>query len=91
MQRFLNPRVGASGQLGSVLVPRYHFHIRTSGGALVQDEEGVHLPDIEAAREEARLTAAGFSADTKLGGYDYSACHFEIVSDDGRETITVRF
>ena len=70
-------------------MPRYHFHIRTAQGALVQDEEGVHLPDIEAAREEARLTAASFNAETKLGGNDYSDCFFEIISADRRETITV--
>jgi hypothetical protein len=70
-------------------VPRYHFHIRTAQGSLVQDEDGVHLPDIEAAREEARLTAVSFSAETKLGGNDYSGCFFEIVSADGRETVTV--
>jgi hypothetical protein len=36
-------------------VPRYHFHIRSAGGALIKYEEGVHLPDIDAAREEAAL------------------------------------
>jgi hypothetical protein len=70
-------------------MPRYHFHIRTAQGTLVQDEEGVHLPDIGAAREEARLTASSFSAETKLGGNDYSECFFEIVSADGREAITL--
>ena len=70
-------------------MPRYHFHIRSAGGALIKDEEGVHLPDIDAAREEARFAAESFGADTERGGYDYSGCTFEIVSEDGRETITV--
>ena len=70
-------------------MPRYHFHIRTAQGALIQDEDGVHLPDIEAAREEARLTAASLNVDTRHGGNDYSDCYFEIVSADGRDTATV--
>ena len=56
---------------------------------MIEDEDGVQLPDIEAAREEARLTANSFSTDTELGGYDYSGSSFEIISDDGRETVTV--
>src|SRR5829696_3280935 len=43
----------------------------------------------DAAREEARFAAESFGADTERGGYDYSGCTFEIVSEDGRETITV--
>jgi hypothetical protein len=70
-------------------MPRYHFHIRSAGGALTEDEEGVHLPNMEAARNEARLTAESFSADTECGGRDYSGCYFEIVSKDGGETATV--
>jgi hypothetical protein len=70
-------------------MPRYYFHIRSAGGALIKDEEGVHLPDVAAAREEARLAAESFSSDTERGGYDYSGCRFEIVSEDGRESITV--
>jgi hypothetical protein len=44
-------------------MPRYHFHIRSAGGALIEDQEGVHLPNMEAARNEARLTAESFSTD----------------------------
>jgi hypothetical protein len=70
-------------------MPRYFFHIRAAKGALIQDEDGVHLPDIAAACEEARRAAESFSADAERGGYDYSGCRFEIASDDGRETINV--
>jgi hypothetical protein len=70
-------------------MPRYYFHIRTAQGTWVQDEEGVYLPDIEAARQEAGLTASSFSVDTEHGGKDYSECYFEIVSADGRDTATV--
>jgi hypothetical protein len=74
---------------GSICVPRYYFHIRTAKGALVEDEEGVHLPDLAAAREEARLTAASLQTDTEQGGYDYSDSYFEILSADGQEADTV--
>ena len=70
-------------------MPRYYFHIRTAKGLLIQDEDGVHLPDIAAAREEARLTAASLKTDTERGGYDYSDSYFEILSADGREADTV--
>ena len=70
-------------------MPRYYFNIRSASGALIQDEEGVHLPNIEAAREEARLTAMSFGVDTEHGGYNYSGSYFEIVSQDGRERLAV--
>jgi hypothetical protein len=56
---------------------------------LVQDEDGVHRPDLAAAREEARQTAASLKTDTERGGYDYSECYFEILSADGREAAAV--
>ena len=58
-------------------MPRYHFHIRSAGGTLIKDEEGVHLPDIDAAREEARRAAESFSTDTEHGGYDYQAARLK--------------
>jgi hypothetical protein len=70
-------------------MPRHHFHIRTPSGALIQDEEGVHLPDIDAVREETRAAAQSFGKDAERGGYDYSGCYFEIVSQDSRETMAV--
>jgi hypothetical protein len=70
-------------------MPRYHFHIRTRSDALIQDEEGVHLPDMDAACEEARLAAQALGKDAEHGGYDYSGCYFEIVSADGRERLAV--
>jgi hypothetical protein len=34
-------------------MPRFHLHIRNQDG-LVRDEEGLDLPNLNAAREEAR-------------------------------------
>jgi hypothetical protein len=70
-------------------MPRFHFHIRSARGALVRDETGMYLPDIDAARGEARLVAEEFSAEFKRGGQDHSGSQFEIVSADGKQMITV--
>jgi hypothetical protein len=58
-------------------------------GALVRDETGTYLPDIDAARSEARLVAEEFSAEFERGGQDHSGSYFEIVSADGKQMITV--
>ena len=34
-------------------MPRFHFHIRSAGGALVRDEAGMYLPDLDAARDRS--------------------------------------
>ena len=70
-------------------MPRFYFHIRSARGALVRDEAGMYLPDIDAARAEARLIAEEISAEYGRGGRDYSGSHFEIVSADGQQTITM--
>jgi hypothetical protein len=70
-------------------VPRYYFHIRSASGVLVVDEQGVHLPNLDAAREEALLTAETFNRDAELGGRDYSGSRFEITNADGTETASV--
>ena len=70
-------------------MPRFHFHIRSATGALVRDEAGMYLPDIDAARAEARSVAEEFIAEHQRGGHDYSGARFEIVSADGQQRITV--
>jgi hypothetical protein len=49
----------------------------------------MYVPDIDAARAEARLVAEEFSAAYGRGGRDYSGSHFEIVSADGQQTTTM--
>ena len=70
-------------------MPRFYFHIRSAGGALVRDEAGMYLPDIDAARAEARLVAEEFSAEHGRGTLGCSGSHFEIVSADGQQTTTM--
>lgn len=69
-------------------MPRYFFHIRTADGQLIRDDDGVELTNLDEAGCEAAEAAKGFETDRKRGGLDYSGCHFEIVSADGRETLT---
>jgi hypothetical protein len=64
-------------------VPRFFFHLRGPTGRLIPDEEGVELPDLDAARREAEEAARTFSEDSDLGGHDYLGWFFEIRSDAG--------
>jgi hypothetical protein len=64
-------------------MPRYFFHLRSPSGRLLRDDEGVELPDLDAAAQEAALAAADLGRDCELGGQDYSRWHFEVRSDSG--------
>ena len=44
-------------------MPKYFFHIR-DGEELITDDEGADLPDLEAARKEATLTAREIIAES---------------------------
>jgi hypothetical protein len=48
-------------------MPLYHFHIRHEDG-LVEDEEGIALPDAAAVHAEARRSALEFVADVEEPG-----------------------
>ena len=65
-------------------MPCFHFHIRSASGALVRGEAGMYLPNIDAARAQARLVAQEFSAEHGRSRPDYLGAHFEIVSADGQ-------
>jgi hypothetical protein len=64
-------------------MPRYFFHLRSPSEKLIRDDEGVELPDLDAAAQEAALAAADLGRDCELGGQDYSRWHFEVRSDSG--------
>ena len=63
-------------------MPRYYFHVAREGGRL-QDEEGLRLPDAEAAWYQAVRSARELvRAELALGGHwDHQA--IEIVDDGG--------
>ncbi len=57
----------------------YRFHIRDASG-LIEDEEGVDLPDLAAVFRHALESARGFSEEAPL---------FEIADSTGRTVLTV--
>ena len=76
---------------------RYFFHIRKQGfhirkqGRLDPDDQGVELPDAEAAYEEAIKAARGIARDAALSGKDVSRHNFEVVNDNGKALFTFPF
>jgi hypothetical protein len=71
-------------------MPRFYFHLRNDIDA--SDEEGVELPDLDAAREKARADARFSLGQTAI---DEGKINFEhridIADEDGRILDTVWF
>jgi uncharacterized protein DUF6894 len=68
---------------------RYFFHIRDCG-TLISDDEGTELPDIAAARQEARATARDLAMEDLKCGQVVAERSIEIASDEAViETVTV--
>ena len=67
-------------------MPRFFFNIR-DGYDLDEDEEGVELPDVEAARAEALATVEELRGE--LG--DAGNIELEITDETGRRLLTVPF
>jgi hypothetical protein len=70
-------------------VPHYFFYVRTAHGTLINDNKGVHLPDIEVALDEASRASKALSEDAATNGYEASGSYFEIVSLDSRQRIVM--
>lgn len=88
-QRIL-PKSGRCGAQSSY-VPLFFFHIRTSDG-VIEDEDGVELPNIEVAREEALESAREIMAE-KLRD-DETIDHleaYEIADETGETLVKVLF
>lgn len=70
---------------------RYHFHIRDPRG-LILDEEGSELPDITAARHEARASACDLITEDLRSQLCVQDRQIEIADAAGRvlETMPVR-
>jgi hypothetical protein len=67
-------------------MPRYFFNIR-DGYDLDEDEEGIELPDIDAARAEAQATVEELRDQLA----DAVNIELEIVDESGRRLMTVPF
>jgi hypothetical protein len=71
-------------------MPRFYFHLRND--LSVDDEEGMELPDVEAARERAEKYALDMSAASVLEHRKINLHHAIIVADDtGQNILTVEF
>jgi hypothetical protein len=69
-------------------MPRYFFHIRDAGD-LIEDEEGRDLPDLNAAREEARLSAQDIVAEKMRADEIVTTEAIEIADETGTVVETV--
>jgi hypothetical protein len=67
-------------------MPRYFFHIR-DGFDLDEDDEGVELPDFEAARAEALATVDELRDELA----DAGDIELEIADETGRRLLSVPF
>jgi uncharacterized protein YfcZ (UPF0381/DUF406 family) len=69
-----------------MLMPRYYFNIR-DGYVVDEDDEGVELPDFEAARAEALATVEELRDELA----DAGNIELEITDETGRRLLTVPF
>lgn len=71
-------------------MPRYHINIFDDEVAL--DEEGIELPDFEAARHEAVVGGRALIAEQVARGAPFHLGHYiEIADDQGAVLETIRF
>ena len=63
-------------------MPRFYFHMR-DGDHLLKDPDGTDLPDVEAARTEANVSARHLLADRVRAGEIIGGQRFEIVDEAG--------
>jgi hypothetical protein len=69
-------------------MPRYYLHIRTADGMLL-DEEGIDLPDLNAARELALASARDLLGDAIKAGKGVVAESIVVADADGHELVIV--
>jgi hypothetical protein len=70
-------------------VPRYFFHVYDD--VIAQDEEGVELPSIEAARLNALIGARDLIAEQVRRGYFVLSHWIDVVDEQGAPVLTVAF
>jgi hypothetical protein len=68
-------------------MPRYYFNVR-DGFDLDEDDEGVELPDVEAAKAEAIATVEELRDEL---GADAAGIELEVTDEEGRRLLTLPF
>jgi hypothetical protein len=63
-------------------MPLFYLHIR-DGDDVIEDPDGSDLPDIEAAKEEARVSARHILAERVRDGRVIGSQNFDIVDEVG--------
>lgn len=61
---------------------QYYFHIRDQA-AVIPDDEGAYLPDVEAARKEAHLSALDLAMADLRGGRGVDGRMIEVTDEKG--------
>lgn len=72
-------------------MPVFYFHVRSEGSVL-QDDEGIDLPDRDAAGTEAAASARDIVAERVKSGKPFGLDDvFEITDESGQLVLTVPF
>lgn len=69
---------------------KFYFHVRSHDGHDI-DEEGIDLPSIDSARDEARKAAREMVAELVLRAESIDGMRFEIADQDGSVLATIPF
>jgi len=65
-------------------MPRYFFHLKDEQG-WIKDEEGMELPDLDAAKEEARATATALAKVTIREGKPVDGRTVVVLDEENRQ------
>jgi hypothetical protein len=71
-------------------MPRFHFHVREFG-RLLDDPEGIDLPSLAAAHNEAVKAAREIMCEKLMSGKNPVHSRFEISDDAGNLVLVVAF
>jgi hypothetical protein len=72
-------------------VPTHFFDVQLEGADVVKDDEGFDLPDLEAARREAVMSAREQIADAAKQGFDVTDRQFQVRDQSGEVVLILNF
>lgn len=71
-------------------MPRFYFNVR-DGNSVITDPEGIEVPGLRAAEDEARQAARDLLADRVKHGEHIGTRNFEVIDETGRRVLTLPF